>query len=83
MIAWAKEAKKFKEQPGFISSQLHRKIGGSGIFVNYPVWESATQFKKDVNKILNPENRMSGYPANTIASPPLFKKVAIKEICVG
>ncbi len=35
--AWAAEAGKFKEQPGFISTQLHRGIGGSGTFVNYAV----------------------------------------------
>ena len=28
--AWATEAKKFKQQPGFISTQLHRGIAGSG-----------------------------------------------------
>lgn len=43
--AWAAEAGKFKEQPGFISTQLHRGIGGSGMFVNYAVWKSAAQFK--------------------------------------
>ena len=47
--AWAAEARKFKEQPGFISTQLHRGIGGSGTFVNYAVWESAAHFKKAVN----------------------------------
>lgn len=26
---WAEEAEKFKEQPGFISTQLHRGIGGA------------------------------------------------------
>lgn len=35
---WAVEAKKFKEQPGFISTQLHRGIGGSSTFVNYAVY---------------------------------------------
>ena len=28
-MAWADEARKFKEQPGFISTQLHRGIGGA------------------------------------------------------
>ena len=37
----AKEAEKFKEQPGFISTQLHKGIGGSATFINYAVWESA------------------------------------------
>lgn len=46
--AWAAEAEKFKEQPGYISTQLHRGIGGSGTFVNYAVWESAALFKRAV-----------------------------------
>jgi hypothetical protein len=33
--AWADDAAYFKSRPGFISTQLHRGIGGSGIFVNY------------------------------------------------
>jgi hypothetical protein len=35
--AWADDAAYFKSQPGFISAQLHRGIGGSGVFVNYAV----------------------------------------------
>jgi quinol monooxygenase YgiN len=79
---WAEEAQKFKEQPGFISTQLHKGIGGSRIFVNYAVWESVAQFKRAVAKVMNPDNRMSNYPPSTIASPHLFKKVAVKGICV-
>ena len=30
---WAEEAEEFKEQPGFISTQLYRGNGGSGIFI--------------------------------------------------
>ena len=79
---WAIEAEKFKEQPGFISTQLHKGIGGSGTFVNYAVWESAEHFKKAVNKVMDPQDRMSDYPLSTIASPHLFKKVAISGVCV-
>ena len=79
---WAEEAKRFKEQPGFISTQLHKGIGGSRIFVNYAVWESVAQFKNAVNKVMNPDNRTSSYPPSTIASPHLFKKVAVEGICV-
>jgi quinol monooxygenase YgiN len=79
---WASEAEKFKEQPGFISTQLHKGIGESGTFVNYAVWESAECFKRAVNKVMDPENRMSSYPPSTVASPHLFKKVAIPGICV-
>ena len=43
--AWAADAAYFKQQPGFISTQLHRGIGGSSVFVNYAVWESMEQFQ--------------------------------------
>ena len=79
---WAIEAEKFKEQPGFISTQLHKGIGESGTFINYAVWESAEHFKRAVNKVMDPQDRMSAYPPSTTASPHLFKKVAIPGICV-
>jgi quinol monooxygenase YgiN len=80
--AWAAEAGRFKEQPGFISTQLHRDIGGSSTFVNYAVWESAAHFKKAVNNVMDPNDKMSAYPPSTVASPHLFKKVAVPGICV-
>lgn len=79
---WAIEAEKFKAQPGFISTQLHKGIGESGTFINYAVWESAAQFKAAVNVVMNPQDRMSAYPPGTVASPHLFKKVAVPGICV-
>jgi heme-degrading monooxygenase HmoA len=36
----------FKQQPGFISTQLHRGIGNSTTFFNYVIWESAEHFKR-------------------------------------
>ena len=72
---WAIEAEKFKAQPGFISTQLHKGIGGRGTFINYAVWESVAQFKAAVNVVMNPQDRMSAYPPSTVASPHLFKKV--------
>jgi hypothetical protein len=82
MKGWSTEAEKFKQQPGFISTQLHKGIGGSGTFVNYAVWESAAHFKKAVSVVMDPQDRMSAYPPSTIASPHLFKKVAVSGICV-
>ena len=35
--AWAMDAAFMKQQPGFISTQLHRGIGGSSVFFNYAV----------------------------------------------
>jgi quinol monooxygenase YgiN len=74
---WTNEAEKFKEQPGFISTQLHQGIGGSGTFVNYAVWESAAHFKRAVTKVMDPQDRMTAFPPSTVASPHLFKKVAV------
>ncbi|MFI5424485.1 MAG: antibiotic biosynthesis monooxygenase family protein [Nitrososphaerales archaeon] len=71
----------FKQQPGFISAQLHRGIGGSNTFFNYVVWESAKHFKEAFNR---PEFRssMADVLPNTVMSPHLFKKVAVSGICV-
>lgn len=79
--AWAADASFFKRQPGFISAQLHRGIGGSSVFLNYAVWESTELFKQAVN---NPEfqSGLGNYPPGTTASPHLFKKVAVPGICV-
>ena len=79
--AWEKDAAYFKSQPGFISAQLHRGIGGSGVFVNYAVWESSSLFKMALSKI-DLQKLLSDYPASTVASPHLFKKVAVPGICV-
>jgi heme-degrading monooxygenase HmoA len=71
----------FKRQPGFISAQLHRGIGGSSTFFNYVIWESAEHFKQSFSR---PEFRssMAELLPDTIMSPHLFKKVAIPGICV-
>ena len=80
--AWTAHAVVMKQQPGFISAQLHRGIGGSRVFVNYAVWESVADFKRAFN---NPEfqARMQDYPPSVVASPHLFSKVAVPRICVG
>jgi heme-degrading monooxygenase HmoA len=44
--AWTSDAAYFKSQPGFISTQLHRGILGSCVFVNYAVWESTELYKR-------------------------------------
>lgn len=64
-----------------ISTQLHRGIGGSSIFVNYAVWVSTEHFNKAIN---SPEfkSNLAGYPDSTVASPHLFEKVAVPGICV-
>jgi quinol monooxygenase YgiN len=79
--AWADDAAYFKSQPGFISAQLHRGIGGSGVFVNYAVWESSTQLRRALNNI-DLGAILSDYPASTVVTPHIFKKVAVAGICM-
>ena len=80
--AWADDAAFFKRQPGFISTQLHRGIGGSGVFINYAVWESVAHFRQALSQ---PEfqEAMKNYPSSAVGSPHLFEKVAVPNICVA
>ena len=80
--AWAADAAYSKQQPGFISAQMHRGIGGSCVFVNSAVWESTELFKMAFkNRESHPE-LVEKYPPSTVASPHLFKKIAVSGICV-
>jgi quinol monooxygenase YgiN len=79
---WETEAEKFTQQPGYISTQLHRGIGESGTFINYAVWESVLHFKKAVSNVVDPNNPVSAFPPSTMVSPHLFKKVAVPGLCV-
>jgi heme-degrading monooxygenase HmoA len=78
---WASDAEIMKQQPGFISTQLHRGVAESCTFINYAVWESTSQFKQALNNSQF-QAKLSDYPASTVVSPHLFKKVAVSGICV-
>jgi heme-degrading monooxygenase HmoA len=81
LAAWAEDALYFKRQPGYISAQLHRGIAGSCAFLNIAVWESVDHFRRAFSA---PEFRaqLSHYPPSAVASPHLFRKVAVSNICV-
>jgi heme-degrading monooxygenase HmoA len=82
LAAWAADAAIMKRQPGFISTQLHRGVAGSGAFLNYAVWESVAHFRA---AFANPEfrARLAEYPESVTASPHLFRPVAVPGICVA
>ena len=82
--AWKEDATKFKNQTGFISAQLHKGIGKSTVFVNYAVWESLQHFKNAVDNVIGPDfqSQLSKYPKSLVVSPHLFKKVAVRGICL-
>jgi len=81
LAAWTCDAEIMKQQPGFISTQMHRGIAGSGVFLNYAVWESATHFKA---AFTNPAFRakLGGYPPSAKVTPHLFRKIAVSGLCV-
>jgi heme-degrading monooxygenase HmoA len=80
--AWENDANWMKKQPGYISTQLHQAIGGSTLFLNYAVWESVAHFRAAFN---HPDFKSSleQYPSSAIASPHLFKRIAVPNLCVG
>lgn len=82
LAAWTRDAEVMKRQPGFVSTQLHRGIAGSGVFLNYAVWESAAHFKAAFN---NPAFRetLADYPPGTTVTPHLFRKVAVPGLCAA
>jgi heme-degrading monooxygenase HmoA len=80
--AWQDDAQFMKQQPGFISTQLHRAVGESACYLNYAVWETTAHFRA---AFTNPGFRakLSVYPSSAVASPHLFQKVAVPGVCVA
>ena len=80
--AWALDAAWMKQQPGYISTQLHRGIAGSTVLMNYAVWESVAHFRTAFN---HPEFKaaLDQYPSSAIASPHLFTRLSVPNLCVG
>ena len=80
--AWQTDAAFMKQQPGFIQTQLHRALGESPTYLNYALWESTAAFRAAFG---HPEFRakLSAYPSSAVASPHLFQKVAVPDICVA
>ena len=80
--AWEEDANWMKRQPGYISTQLHRGIAGSTVFMNYAVWESVAHFRAAFS---HPDFKkaLEHYPSSAIASPHLFTRVAVPNLCVG
>ena len=79
--SWAHDAAFMKEQPGYISTQMHKAVGGSSTYLNYAMWESIEQFR---SAFTNPEfqQRIGRYPDSATVSPHLFKKLGVPGFCV-
>ena len=80
--AWEDDANWMKMQSGYISTQLHQGIAGSTVFMNYAVWESAALFSAAFN---HPDFKkaLEHYPSSAVASPHLFTRLTVPNLCVG
>jgi len=78
---WADDAAFMKQQPGFISTQLHRGTAGSTTFMNVAVWESARALG-DAFRSPEFQKRAARYPESATAAPHVFERVAVAGICV-
>ena len=80
--AWEADANWMKQQAGYISTQLHRGIAGSCVFLNYAVWESVARFRA---AFTHPDfqNALGAYPSSAVASPHLFSRVAVPNLCTN
>ncbi len=79
--SWAHDAEFMKAQPGYVSTQMHKAIGGSATYLNYAIWESVESFR---NAFTNPEfqRRIGRSPDSATVSPHLFKKLRVSGYCV-
>lgn len=82
MRAWEADANWMKRQPGYISTQLHRAVGGSRLFLNYALWESVAHFRA---AFTHPEfaSALAHYPSSAVAAPHLFRKLSVANLCTA
>lgn len=79
---WQDDALYMKRQPGYISAQLHRGVGGSNLLANVAVWESTEAL---VNAFTSEEfqAKHNVYPEGIVMYPHVFTKIAVDGVCVA
>ncbi|WP_299826332.1 antibiotic biosynthesis monooxygenase [uncultured Roseobacter sp.] len=82
VAAWKDDALWMKKQPGYISTQLHKAVGDSAMYLNYAIWDSVADFRA---AFTNPEfqNALSHYPSSAVTAPHLFEKIAVANCCTA
>jgi quinol monooxygenase YgiN len=79
---WAEDAAFMRRQPGFVSTQLHRGVGGSGSLLNLAVWESADHLRQAFTTE-EFQRHLANYPDSVTVSPHVFEKLAVPGICIA
>ena len=80
--AWQSDAVFMKAQPGLISIQMHRAVGRNATFLNHAVWETVQAFRA----AFTPPTfraKLQDYPTSTVASPHLFRRIAVPNVCTA
>lgn len=80
LAAWRQDAAFMTSQPGCLSTQLHLGVGGSGILLNYAVWESAAHLRRAATSEQF-QALLGNYPDSVVVSPHVFQKLAVPGIC--
>ena len=81
--AWEHDANWMKnDSRADISTQLHRGIADSCVFLNYAVWESVAHFRA---AFTHPEfaRLLEAYPSSAVAQPHLFSRIAVPNLCAA
>lgn len=80
--AWRDDTLWMKQQAGYISTQLHKAVGDSSMYLNYAVWDSVADFRAAFS---DPEfqSALSHYPSSAVTAPHLFQKIAVPNCCVA
>ena len=79
---WAADATFMRAQPGFISTQLHRGVAGSGALLNLAVWESAANLRAAFFTDQF-QRHLADYPASATVAPHIFERIAVPGICLA
>ena len=77
---WTETSILFKQQPGFITTELYKGIGKSSVFISYQVWKSIDDFKKGSSNVLNSDDvnsRLAKYNNSLVISSHLFRKAVL------
>ena len=84
LMDWTEISSYFKQQPGFITTELYKGIGKSSVFVSYQVWKSIDHFKKESNIVLNShevQSLLAKYNDNSLViSSHLFRNIVVPGI---
>lgn len=80
--AWTEDALWMKKQPGYISTQLHKAVGKSCMYLNYAVWGSVADFRAAFSNS-EFQKALSRYPSSAVTAPHLFEKIAVPNCCTA